>query len=204
MPDNQDLNDAGSYFRSLAAVMARMPHARIDEIADVLYQCYQDGRTVFLLGNGGSASLASHFACDLAKGTTENMSTEKRLRAIALTDNIPLLTAWSNDHGYESVFVEQLRNLVQPSDVVLAISGSGNSANVLKALRFAREAGALVVGLTGYAGGKMKDLCDVCLVVACDNMQHIEDLHLCVAHALYTSVRNKIATQFAAAAASGL
>ncbi len=203
MRDNGTSNGSKHYFGGLAAVMSRLPYRTIDEIADVLHRCFQDGRTVFLIGNGGSAALASHFACDLGKGTTEHADTEKRFRAIALTDNIPLMTAWANDQDYEDIFLGQLRTLLKAGDVVFAISGSGNSRNVLKALHFARETGALVVGLSGYAGGKMKELCDICLVVPSDNMQHIEDLHLCVAHSLYTTLRRHImSAQVTASAAT--
>jgi D-sedoheptulose 7-phosphate isomerase len=107
---------------------------------------------------------------------------------VALTDNVATLTAWANDAGYEDVFAEQLRNLVEPEDIALAVSGSGNSRNVLNALQVAREAGATTVGVSGFQGGEMKAQCDICVVVPSDNMQIIEDLHLAVAHALFRIV----------------
>jgi len=180
--------------------MEGLPFETIEQIAETLLRAYESGRMVYLFGNGGSAALASHFACDLGKGTANGSG--KRFRVMALTDNVPLMTAWSNDSNYEAVFAEQLRNFVQRHDVAFAISGSGNSPNVLRALKLARKAGAITVGLTGYQGGKMKELCDQCMIVPSDNMQIIEDLHLCVAHALFTAVRKRILERSEAAAAS--
>jgi D-sedoheptulose 7-phosphate isomerase len=182
--------DVNSYFGCLSQTVKRLPFASIDQIAGILLGAYDAGRMVYIFGNGGSAALASHFACDLGKGTLNGSG--KRFRVLALTDNIPLMTAWANDSGYEDIFAEQLANLVRPEDVAFAISGSGNSPNVLRALAVAREAGATTVGLSGFQGGKMKGLCDVCMVVPSDNMQIIEDLHVCAAHALFTSIKAKI------------
>jgi D-sedoheptulose 7-phosphate isomerase len=110
----------------------------------------------------------------------------------ALTDNVPLMTAWANDASYEDVFAEQLATLVDKDDIALAISGSGNSPNVLKALHVAREAGAFTIGLTGFQGGKMKALCDLCVIVPSDNMQVIEDLHVSVSHSVFSSLRSRM------------
>jgi len=184
------ISDVSSYFDCLSLTVKKLPFDIIEQVADILVDSYDAGRTVYLFGNGGSAALASHFACDLGKGTRNG--SQKRFRALSLTDSIPLMTAWANDSGYEDVFAEQLQNLVQEDDVALAISGSGNSPNVLRALTVARQAGATTIGLTGYQGGKMKPLCDVCIVVPSDNMQIIEDLHLCVAHALFTTIKSRI------------
>ncbi len=181
------------YLSQLGAVLRQMPHEQVDEICDVLLRAYEKDRRIFLFGNGGSASLASHFACDLGKGTTMG-SDAKRFRAVALTDSIPMITAWANDRHYEDIFAEQLKNLIEPEDVAFAISASGNSPNVLKALQVARHAGGVCVALGGYDGGKMKPLCDLCLVVPSDNMQLIEDLHLSVAHALFTTIRHRLET----------
>jgi D-sedoheptulose 7-phosphate isomerase len=184
------LYDVNGYFGCLTQTVKRLPLERIDQIASILLGAYDAGHTVYVFGNGGSAALASHFACDLGKGTLNGSG--KRFRVVALTDNIPLMTAWANDSGYEDIFSEQLASLVRPGDVAFAISGSGNSPNVLRALGVAREAGAITVGLSGFQGGKMKALCDVCMVVPSDNMQIIEDLHLCAAHALFSSIKAKI------------
>jgi D-sedoheptulose 7-phosphate isomerase len=155
-----------------------------------------------LFGNGGSASLASHFACDLGKGTAY-CNGGKRFRVLALTDNIPAMTAWANDSSYEDVFSEQLRNFVQPQDIAFAISGSGNSGNVLRALQVAREAAATTIGISGFQGGKMKSLCDICLVVPSDDMQVIEDLHLAMAHSIFRIVSSRMSLKVMATASPG-
>lgn len=195
MLSSDRIKDAGSYFgllkHSLSAISAR----DVDRIAEILLEAYDHEGTVFIFGNGGSASSASHFACDLSKGTIQTGS-RKRLRAVGLTDNLPILTAWANDAGYESVFAEQIRNLIQPDDIAFAISCSGNSPNVLKALEVARAAGASTVGLGGFDGGRMKFLCDFCLIIPSENMQIIEDLHLSITHCAFTLVRNRIAGRF--------
>ena len=193
MPAPDRIHDAASYFSILERCASALQRERIDLIAQMLHRCYESGKTTFLFGNGGSASLASHFACDLSKGTWIEGPSRKRFRAIALTDNLPVLTALANDLGYEDVFAEQLRGVVQPGDVAFAISCSGNSPNVLKALEVAKEAGAVTIGLGGFEGGFMKSLCDTTLVVSSENMQIIEDIHLSVAHCLFTLVRNQIA-----------
>lgn len=185
-----DGSDVTSYFESLTQTIQTLPFGSIDLVADVLLKAYYAGQTIFLFGNGGSAALASHFACDLGKGTANG--TARRFRVLALTDNVPLMTAWANDADYGDIFGEQLANLVKPGDVAFAISGSGNSVNVLRGLRVAKKAGAVTVGLTGFRGGHLKNLCDACVIVPSDNMQIIEDLHLCVAHAVFTTIRHKI------------
>ena len=189
---DEPVADFGSYFAKSTAAVRDLPIAAMEEVADVLHQAYEAGRGVFLFGNGGSAVLASHFACDLAKGTALPDRFAKRLRALSLADNPALITAWANDASYDQVFAEQLRNFVQAGDVAFGISGSGRSRNVLLALQAAREAGAVTVGLSGYQGGHLPELCDICIVIPSDNMQIIEDLHLAVTHALFTVVRNRI------------
>lgn len=167
-----------------------LPVELIERITDALLQACLEARAVYLFGNGGSAALASHFACDLGKGTIANGA--RRFRVLSLTDNVPLITAWANDTHYENIFAEQLLGLIQPGDIAFAISGSGNSPNVLNALLAAKQVGAINIGLSGYDGGKMKLLCDLCLVVPSENMQHIEDLQLCITHAVFTALRHHI------------
>lgn len=195
MPDSYDHKNrlpgtAQDYFGGLNGVLAKLDLAAVDRIANVLFEAYKAGKTTFLFGNGGSAALASHFACDLGKGTL--VEGTPRFRALAFTDSVPMLTAWANDSGYENVFSGQLKNFVQSGDIAFAISGSGNSPNVLKALETAREHGAYNIGIGGFQGGKMKALCDLCLVVPSDNMQYIEDVHLVITHAIFSAVRSKI------------
>lgn len=187
------------YFAALAAVIERVPIAVIDQIVDLMLAAYRSEHTVFVYGNGGSAALASHIAVDLGKGTAAKDGA--RLRVVSLTDNVPLITAWANDSAYQDIFVEQLRNLLRPDDISFAISGSGSSPNVIKALQYSREVGAVNVGISGFLGGQMKVLCDVCLVVPSDTMQLIEDLHLSISHAVFMAVRHRIALSSSAKAA---
>jgi D-sedoheptulose 7-phosphate isomerase len=135
---------------------------------------------VFLLGNGGSAATASHMANDLSKATI--VPGLPRMRVIALTDNVSIITAWANDESYDCVFKEQLENLLNPGDTVLAISASGNSPNVLRAMEFARERGAVTIGWTGRAGGCLKDLVDHCVHVPTDDVGMIENVHMVFDH----------------------
>jgi len=200
--DGIEILDAKQYFEELQRVMDNLPKDGIDQISDALVRAYDAGRTVFLCGNGGSASLASHFACDLGKGTAY-CNGGKRLRALSLTDNLPTLTAWANDSSYEDVFSEQLRNFVQPGDLALAISCSGNSKNVLNALQVARETGATTVGMSGFQGGEMKSLCDICVVVPSNNMQIIEDLHLAMVHSIFRIVYSRISRRTMTAVSAG-
>lgn len=185
-----DITCSHSYFVHLSRTLEKLPFAAIDEVAGVLLQAYEAGRVTYTLGNGGSAALASHFACDLGKGTANVNG--KRFRVIALTDNVPMMTAWANDSKYDDIFAEQLTNFLEPKDIVFAISGSGNSPNVIRALEVGKESGAITVGLTGYQGGAMRVLCDFAVIVPSDNMQIIEDVHLSVAHALFSSIRQKM------------
>lgn len=181
---------SNDYLARTIDVLSRVDCGLVDRITEQIWQAYQKGRTVYLFGNGGSAALASHIACDLAKGTISNGS--RRLRAVSLTDNVALMTAWANDSHYEEIFAEQLQGFIEAGDVVLAISSSGNSRNVVRGIEVARQAGATVIALTGFDGGKVKALCDLCLVVPSDNVQQIEDAHLGVTHAIFTATRQRI------------
>lgn len=184
--------NAHDYFEMQKFALAQLPFQDIDKITEELWRAYEDRRKVFLFGNGGSASLACHFACDLGKGTAVAEAGHKRFQVIALTSNVAVLTALANDLSYEEVFAEQLRNLIDPGDISLAISGSGNSPNVLRALEVSRELGGINIGLGGFRGGKMRLLCDYAAIVPSDNMQVVEDLQLSIAHALFTCLRQRI------------
>ena len=192
------ISNSYGYFEAYHRVLATMPHEWVEQVAAKLFEAYLDSRGIYIFGNGGSAALASHFACDLGKGTCFNGKSRKRIRVMSLTDNLPLLTAWANDTSYDFVFAEQLRNFVEPGDIAFAISGSGNSPNVLHGLQAAREGGAYTIGLGGFEGGKMKSLCDLCIVIPSNNMQIIEDFHVSVTHALFTLVCNRIRSRTAA------
>jgi D-sedoheptulose 7-phosphate isomerase len=199
--DAVEILGARQYFEELQRVIAGLSHERLDQMADTLVKAYESGRVVYTFGNGGSASLASHLACDLGKGTAY-CNGGKRFRVLALTDNLTTLTAWANDSSYEDVFSEQLRSFVQPQDVAFAISGSGNSKNVLNALQVAREAGATTLGISGFQGGQMKSLCDICVVVPSNNMQIIEDIHLAMAHSIFRMVYSRMSRRTMTASCS--
>ena len=179
-----------SYFSDLSDMVAKLPYETIDAVTDVLWEAYREDRTLFVFGNGGSAALASHSACDFGKGTVCNGN--RRFRVLSLTDNVPLMTAWANDQRYDDIFAEQMSAFIRPKDVALAISGSGNSPNVLNGLQFARDSEARTIGLTGFQGGKMKLLCDLCIVIPSDSMQQIEDFHVAVTHSIFTALRSRI------------
>jgi D-sedoheptulose 7-phosphate isomerase len=180
------------YYAAHQNVVANLPYQAMDKAIAEILSAYERGASIFTFGNGGSAALASHFACDLGKGILPSHNGQKRFRVISLADNVPLMTAWANDHGYEHVFAKQLENLIVSGDLVFAISGSGNSSNVLRALEVARAHRARTIGLTGFEGGKMKSLCDVCVILPSDNMQIIEDFHLSVTHAISSVIWRRI------------
>ncbi len=175
------------YLAQVRATLAALPTADLERIIGVLDEARMAGKQVFILGNGGSAATASHFASDLAKGAIT--PGKPRFKAFALTDNMPLFSAWANDAAYEDVFAQQLSNFIQPGDVVIAISGSGKSPNVLKAVHLARSVGATTIGLTGDMGGELQRTTDVCLVVPNRCMEQIEDVHLVIEHVITTCLR---------------
>jgi D-sedoheptulose 7-phosphate isomerase len=183
-----------TYVREAAATL-EAPYflEALERIVPILLRARADDRTIFFFGNGGSASTASHFVTDIAKvaGGTEARGKGHRFRCLSLNDNLPGLTAWANDVGYADVFAGPLRALAEKGDVVVAISGSGNSPNVLEAVRAARSMGLTTIGLTGIGGGKLKDLVDVALVVPSKSMQHTEDVHLTVCHILTAYLRDE-------------
>ena len=163
----------------------------IQNISEILDEAWQKGRTVFCVGNGGSAATASHLATDLGWGT--RIEGAARSRAISLTDNVPYLTAIANDAGYENSFVEQMRGLFQRGDILVAISASGNSENVLRAIRYANENGGVSIGLAGFDGGKMKSECQLCLHVETKAGEYgpVEDVHHSICHIVTTYLRLK-------------
>jgi D-sedoheptulose 7-phosphate isomerase len=181
---------AKEYFASLQDVLAHLDFSVMDRMTEAIWENFEQNRALYVFGNGGSAALASHFACDIGKGTVA--AGRKRLRTVALTDNVPLITALANDLAYKDIFSEQLAGLAEKGDMVLAISGSGNSPNVVQGLGEARRLGLRTLVLTGFAGGSVKPLADLCLIVPSDNMQHIEDAHLCATHAIFRAIRHRM------------
>src|ERR687894_3133344 len=180
------------YWDEVANVAALVDLSCLERVAVMLLNCQARGRVVFVIGNGGSAATASHFACDLSKGTRRDGP--PTFQVVSLTDNVPLLTAWANDSGYERVFSEQLSALARPGDLLVAISASGNSPNVVAAVDAARSCGMSVVSLSGRSGGRLAHLVDVLVNVPSDTIEVVEDAHLIVAHSLCVAVRERLAS----------
>lgn len=189
------------YLSSVERGLRKIDPGDIARVVDVLFDACVSGRRVYVFGNGASAALAAHMACDFGKGSAPDLgeglhdSGATRLRILALTDNTALLTAYGNDIRYDDIFLEQLKNHLEPGDVVLGISGSGGSPNVLRALTFARQRGAITVGFTGQQppATRMVGLCDVCLLAPLDVMEQIEDLHVIAHHAISLTLRARVA-----------
>lgn len=175
------------YFAEMKAVLDRIDREPIRQAIAALHQARIDGRQVFIMGNGGSASTASHMVCDLAKNTRQ--PDWPGYRVIGLSDNMAMFSALSNDHGYENVFAMQLANLLNPGDIVVAISTSGNSPNVLRAVELANERGAQVIGMTGFNAGKLGARADIHLHVPCDCIEQVEDIHLMLEHLITKELR---------------
>ncbi|MCB0233308.1 MAG: SIS domain-containing protein [Anaerolineae bacterium] len=181
---------ASDYMQEVGAAIASVQPSELAAAAGLLMEAWRRRARVYVCGNGGSAAIASHFAGDLNKGT--NIAGRHRFRAQALVDNTPALMAWSNDEGYESGMVEQLRNFVEPNDLVVGISGSGNSANVLRALELARLAGAHTLGFCGFSGGELLALSDAAIHVPSDSMEQVEDAFSVICHCLLYTLRRCI------------
>ncbi len=178
-----------TYFADLKLIIDALPRPTIVQIFEKLEDCQRCGQTLFVFGNGGSAATAQHMVCDMGKNTRG--SEKPRMRVLGLSDNMATFSAYANDEGYERVFAEQIISLGQSGDTALAISGSGNSPNVLEGVKAARERGMFTIGLTGYSGGKLKDLVDLALVVPSDDMEQIEDIHMALDHLLTGMLRGR-------------
>ena len=183
------MNFFQEYTAELKHTLDNLPWDKMQQVVEVLHTARFTGKQVFVMGNGGSASTATHMACDLGKNTA--IPGFPRLRILSLNDNMAFFSALANDNGYENVFSEQLFNLVQPGDIVLAISASGNSPNVLKAIQTAKEQGAYTIGWSGYEGGKLSTIADLSLVVRNHCIEQVEDIHLMLEHMLVHALRRE-------------
>src|SRR3989344_844822 len=156
-----------NYFDELKNTLDNVDMNDVKNVVNILYLAYKEGKQIFIIGNGGSASTASHFACDLGKGTLQRVydDKEKRFRVISLTDNMALVTALGNDLSYDYIFSQQLNNLVNKGDILVVITGSGNSKNILNGIETAKKAGATVLGMLGFEGGKAKNMVDYHIIV---------------------------------------
>lgn len=174
-------NIAESYINDMINIFGKLDAEEISGIIKTLEDARNKGKRIFVAGNGGSAATANHFACDLGKNAAKE--DERRFRIISLSENIEAITAYGNDCGYENIFSEQLKNhFINPGEVVLAISASGNSPNILKLVEYAKSRNAEIISLTGFSGGKLKEMSDQNINVASDSYEKIEDIHLMIAH----------------------
>jgi D-sedoheptulose 7-phosphate isomerase len=167
-----------------------LPKEKINTVVDLLHQARLQNQQVFILGNGGSATTASHFACDLGKNT--RMVGWPHFRVLALTDNMAAFSAYANDEGYESVFAQQLASFIQPDDIVIGISASGNSENVIRAIKLAKESKGRTIGFTGFDGGRLMPLVDINLHIPTDCIEIVEDLHLMLEHIISKALRGRL------------
>lgn len=177
------------YIASLSSSLASLEVDKLEAVVKVIQEARRQRRQIFIVGNGGSAATASHMVCDLNKMAI--VEHEPRLRAIALHDNTPSLTAWANDTGYEEVFSQQLQNFASSGDVLIAISTSGRSKNVIRAVETAKAIGLTTIGLTGRTGGNLQGLVNICVHVQSDNTGQIEDVHHAIGHMLASALARK-------------
>src|SRR4051812_302946 len=192
---------AGDYLARVCDEIGRLDTAEVEKVSELIEQAYDSGRFVFIIGNGGSGANASHLCEDLAKCTLCDFENQKRLKVLSLTDNTAGIMAWANDEGYDRVFVEQLKNLASPGDLLLAISGSGNSPNILKALDWANLHGLRTVGFSGFSGGKLKAMAHHDLHVPVDDMGIAESIHLVVFHWIIDDLYRRFSAKHAPATA---
>ncbi len=180
-----------SYFQEISNLLARVDRSQIDSLLQAICKAHENSRFVFIIGNGGSAANASHLCEDLGKGTLSDFDTQKRLKVMSLVDNTPYILAWANDEGYERIFVEQLKNLASPDDLLIAISGSGNSPNVLRAVEWANGRGLVTFGVTGYDGGRLAKTAQNNLHVPSHNMGMVEAVHGVIFHYLVEELHER-------------
>lgn len=184
--------DVRSYLKRQCEEVEKLDAREIEALADSIYQRYQSGRFVYIIGNGGSGANASHLCEDLGKSTVKDFENQKRLKVLSLTDNTPYILAWGNDTSYDRIFVEQLKNFGEAGDLLIAISGSGNSPNILRAVEWANDHGIETFGITGFTGGKLKQMANKSLHCRLDDMGMVESLHLIAFHYVLDDVYGRI------------
>jgi D-sedoheptulose 7-phosphate isomerase len=182
------MNGIKGYIDGLQFTLDHLPIEDIRQIVQLLAEARLNQRQIFIMGNGGSASTASHFICDLSKNTRR--PDLPNFKAIGLTDNMAIFSALANDEGYESVFAQQLASLLQPGDIVIGISASGNSPNVLNAIDLARRMGATTIGFTGFDGGRLKSMVEYGVHIQSTCIEHVEDIHLMLEHVITKELRD--------------
>lgn len=188
--DRMSIVTIQKYLTELDQAVRQTDMDAIHKAVEVLWEAYENNRQVFIFGNGGSASTASHMACDIGKGVVREG--KKRFRVQSLCDNVAVMTAWANDVSYETMFKDQLENLLNEKDVVIAISASGNSPNVVKAVEFGKKQGATIIGLSGFSGGILKDMSDISIHFPVKDYGQVEDLHLMCEHIITQCIRERM------------
>lgn len=184
--------DFDSYKKTINDVLDSLNQSEIDKFMDMLLEAYKNDKFIFVIGNGGSAANASHFAQDLAKGTRHSMEQLRRLKALSLTDNTPFITAQGNDDGYDSIFEQQLRTFAKRGDYLVAVSGSGNSPNIIKAIEWANNNGISTIGVTGFDGGKLRKMAQHTVHVPLNEMCTAESIHSIIFHYVILEIREKL------------
>ena len=184
------MEQLSDYITVLQKTMDRLPQALIAEVINILHDARMTGRQVFIMGNGGSASTATHFVCDLAKNTRREGL--PHYRVIGLTDNMAIFSAYANDEGYDQVFSQQLANLIKPNDIVIGISASGNSANVLNGIEEAKKNQATTIAFTGFTGGRLGSMVDINIHVDSHIIEHVEDIHLMLEHMIVKTIKERV------------
>lgn len=179
-----------NYVSQLQQTLNQLPNDRIVQVIDLLHSARLAGRKIFIMGNGGSASTATHFVCDLAKNTRKEGW--PHYKVIGLADNMAIFSAYANDEGYENVFAQQLANLVMPQDIVIGISASGHSKNVLNAMLLAKSQDATTIGFTGFDGGRLSSMVDINIHVNSNIIEHVEDIHLVLEHMIVKALREQV------------
>jgi D-sedoheptulose 7-phosphate isomerase len=197
----QTLNSK-DYLDRVCRELQALDLGQIENVCQVIEDAYHAGRFVFIIGNGGSGANASHLCEDLAKCTLRDFENQKRLKVLSLTDNTAGIMAWGNDEGYDRIFIEQLKNLASPGDVLLAISGSGNSPNILRAVEWANANEMTTVGFTGFGGGKLKSLAHHNMHAGIDDMGMVESLHMVAFHWMIDDLNRRFAEAIPVAAST--
>ncbi len=180
--------EINSYFDKLKTAIDLLDRSEIENFINILINARNNNKRIYIMGNGGSGASAGHFCCDFNKGMSYGR--DKRFRMFCLNDNISTMMAYANDVSYEDIFVEQLKNFLEKDDVVIAISGSGNSKNVIKAIEYANKFGGITIGLTGFDGGKLKQIARYSVNTNVNDMQITEDLHMMLCHMIYSVLTN--------------
>ncbi|MFC1590031.1 SIS domain-containing protein [Candidatus Omnitrophota bacterium] len=178
------------YISQLNHCLEALDTGVLEKAVEAILKACSNDKQVFICGNGGSAATSSHLACDLGKGMS--IKGKKRPRVISLTDNVSLITAWSNDTCYENCFVEQLANILNEGDLLIGISASGNSGNVLKAVEYAKSKGASTIGLVGFGGGKLQKIADIPVLIDSNEYEVVEDIQLCAGHIIKRAIMEKV------------